>query len=124
MKSNRCGILQFCGSDTKVEFDVDGDEGKYCFRKLENGQFKNGEVPKTRHPNILRSVMIGKKSLGLWIKEWSQGINDFSFTREEILNEFKKFNIEIPESFLKDFDNVIEKGRLKRIEEEIKRRNL
>lgn len=104
-----------------MEFDLDGDEGKYCFRKLENGQYKNGEVPKTRHPNILRSVMIGKKSWGLWVDTWSDGIVEHSFTLEEILREFEEKKIEIPEPFLLDFKNRIRKKKEKKYQEEIER---
>jgi hypothetical protein len=117
LKSNRCGILVFCGSPTKVEFDVNGDEGKFCFRKLENGQYKDGEVPKTRHSNILNSVMIGKKSWGLWVDQWSEGIVDWTFTEKEILDEFQTMNIQIPEPLLRDFRNRIEKKRRKRNQE-------
>jgi hypothetical protein len=90
---------------------VNEDEGKYCFRKLENGQYKNGEIPKTRHPNILTSVMIGKKSWGLWVDQWSDGISEGSFALDEILKEFFDKNIEIPDSFLLDFKNRIQKKK-------------
>ena len=113
--------MQFCGSHTEVEFDINEDEGKYCFRKLENGQYKKGEIPKTRHPNILKAVMIGKKSLGLWIDQWSDGIVDGSFILEEILEEFSSINIEIPESFLLDFNNRIQKKKDIRNQKEIER---
>ena len=120
MKSYKCGILQFCGSKVEVQFDPNGDDGKFSFRKFENGQIKLGDL-KSRHPNVLRSVIIGKKSWGLWLEQYSEGINEWSFTREEILNIFYKHNIKIPESFLKEFDNLIQKKRLKRIEKEIER---
>ena len=71
----------------------------------------------SKHPNILRSVIIGKKSWGLWLNQWSEGINEWSFTKEEILNEFKIRNIKIPDSFLKDFENRIENLRQKRLEQ-------
>lgn len=103
-----------------MKFDVNGDEGKYCFRKLENGLYKN-EIPITRHPNILKSVMIGKKSWGLWVDQWSDGIVDWTFTLEEILEEFSSRNIEIPDSFLLDFKNRIQKKKEIRNQKEIGR---
>lgn len=82
----------------------------------DDGHFKGGKVITSRHPNILRSVIIGKKSWGLWLDQWTDGIADWCFTREEILDEFKNRNIIIPESFLKDFDNRLEKKKKKRYE--------
>ena len=80
----------------------------------------------TRHSNIVKSVLIGKKGWGLWVDQWTEGIVDWTFTREEILDEFNKLDIEIPESFLKDFDNTIERKKRKRnlkYLEELKKRN-
>jgi len=70
----------------------------------ENGYYKNREIV-TRHPNIVRSVIIGKKSWGLWVKEWTNGIAEGSFTKQEILDEFKE--IDMPESLLIEFNNSI-----------------
>ena len=63
----------------------------------------------------MRGVIIGKKSWGLWIKEWSDGIIEGSFTKKEILSEFEKFNIEIPECLLDDFENVIYKKMINKL---------
>jgi len=68
------------------------------------------------HPNILKGVLIGKKSWGLWRNEWSDGISEGLFTKEEIIQQFKDCNIEIPESLLTDFHNTIHKKILKRLE--------
>lgn len=56
-------------------------------------------------------VMTGKRSWGLFLNEWSDGIVDCSFTEEEILNEFKSRGIEIPHSLLIDFYNRIDKKK-------------
>jgi hypothetical protein len=69
------------------------------------------EVIKTRHPNIVKAVVHGKKSWGLWVDQWSDGICDWTFTEEEILGEFQKWNIQIPEPLLKDFRNRIKKKK-------------
>lgn len=79
--------------------------------------FDNGKKLKeiyTRHPNILKGVIIGKKSWGLWLNEWTDGIVEGSFTEREILNEFKIRGIKIPDSLLKDWNNnIIRKIRKK-----------
>jgi len=41
------------------------------------------------------------------MKEWSDCIVDWTFTKEEILKQFYDNNIKIPESFLKNFDDLI-----------------
>jgi hypothetical protein len=109
----RTGLITFCGVDVQVDFDVDGSDGKFGFREYDNGRFKN-KTPVSRHPNILRGVIIGKKGWGLWVEQWSQGINDFTFTKEEILEDFKKRNITIPESLDLEWDKLIEKKRRQR----------
>ena len=62
-------------------------------------------------PRIMESVIRGKKAWGLWLDQWTDGIVDWTFTRQEILNIFEEKNIKIPESFLKDFDNRLEKKK-------------
>lgn len=105
---NRSGIIDFCGSDTIILYDKDGKDCKECFRLYEDGYYKDKPIV-TRHPNILKSVLIGKKGWGLFSEEWSSGISEGLFTKEEILNEFKIRNIEIPESLLIDLHNKIYK---------------
>lgn len=108
---NRSGIITFCGSIIEVEFDPNGVSGKECFRLYEDGFYKNGKPIVTRHPNIVKSVLIGKKGWGLWLDQWTDGICEWSFTKEEMLGEFENVNIEIPESFLRDFNNTLEKKK-------------
>ena len=114
LKSYRDGILKLSGSIVETEFDIDGDEGKYCFRKIENGEIKRSYIIKTRHPNIVKSVVSGKRSWGLWVDQWSDGIVDWTFTEEEILDEFQKRNIQIPKPLLQDFRNRIDKKKRER----------
>ena len=120
LSSYRSGILDFCGSNVNVTYDENGDEGKYIFRCFENGDYKLTD-PITRHPNIVKGVIIGKKSWGLWCDQWSQGIVEWTFTEEEILNEFKIKNIEIPEPLLLEFQKLIDKKKNKRNEEYLKK---
>lgn len=98
-----------------MDFDVNGPICKESFRMFEDGQFSK-KTPISKHPNILRSVIIGKKSWGLWLDQWTDGIVEWTFTREEILGEFESRGIKIPESFVRDFDNTIERKKLKRYE--------
>lgn len=130
MHSHRKGLLTFSGSeDFEILFDKNGLDGKECFRLYEDGRYKNTKddsrglsfVIKTRHPNVLYSAIKGKKSWGLQMGEWSFGVNDWTFTKEELLNEFVKNNIEIPKPFVLDFENRIEKLRQERINKEIER---
>lgn len=111
--SQRRRVITFCGTPTIVVFDPDGPDCKECFRLYEDGFYKGNPIP-TRHPNILRSVLIGKKGWGLWVQEWTDGITDWTFTKEEIFGEFEKVGIEVPDPFQRDFENVLERKKRKR----------
>ena len=88
-------------------------DGKESFRMYDDGQFKF-KIPQSKHPNILKGVIIGKKSWGLFLQEWTNGICEWCFTEEEILSQFTENGIKIPESFLLDFRNTLERKKLKR----------
>ena len=103
----RTNLITFCGSKVNVEFDPNGVDGKTCFNDHENGLYKQGRMMKTRHPNIVKGVLISKKGWGLWVSEWSDGISEGSFSRNEILGEFESRKIVLPESFLKELDDSI-----------------
>lgn len=116
-------IITFCGSKHDIIFDINGLDVKECFRLWEDGFYKNGKNKiVTRHPNILNSVLIGKKGWGLWVDEWSNGIVEWSFTEEEIMDVFHSRNLEIPQSLLREFQNKIDNKKYKRNLKEIKRR--
>lgn len=106
----RSGIITFCGIGVEVEHDPNGSDGKFGFREYDNGRFKH-KTPSSRHSNILKGVITGKKGWGLWVEQWSQGIVDWSFTKEEIIEEFEKHNIEIPEPLMIEWDKLIEKKK-------------
>jgi hypothetical protein len=59
---------------------------------------------------------MGKKSWGLQLNEWVDGIVDWSFTKEELFEEFRKFGIKVPDSFENDFDNRLWKKKKRRYE--------
>lgn len=105
--------MSFSGSIVEIEKRNEGPDCREAFRMYDDGQFKF-KVPYSKHPNLLKAVITGKKSWGLWVDQWTEGITDWTFTREDILKEFSDRNIKIPDSFLKDFDNTIERKRLKR----------
>ncbi len=108
-------MITFCGSKIDTFFDINSEESKFCFRQYENGFYKNGKQILTRHPNILKTVMIGKSGWGLWVSEWSQGIGEGCFTKREILEEFEKKGVKIPKPFMEDFENRIIKEILKKM---------
>ena len=118
LKSYKSGILDFCGVNIITKLDLDEQEGKFCFRKFDNGEYTKDEIYvsgiKTRHPNILKAVIIGKKSWGLFLNEWSEGISECNFTLSEILYEFESRNIKIPDSLMIDFMNRINDKKRKK----------
>jgi len=67
----------------------------------------------SQHPNISKGVIVGKKSWGLFLNEWTNGIAEGSFTKKEILDEFENRNIKIPEPLLIDFNNRLNQKILK-----------
>ncbi len=118
LKSYRHKILDFCGSEVITIFDKNKGDGKFCFKSFDNGIYSKEEISKgikTKHPNILKGVIIGKKSWGLWKNEWSDGISEGSFTKKEILQQFEERNIKIPESLMLDFENTIYKKIMRRL---------
>ena len=101
-------ILIFAGEKVEVLFDIDAPCARGTFRRYDDGQYKLKDIV-SRHPNITTAIIIAKKSWGLFLKQWSEGIREGSFRKQEILDIFKNENIEIPESFLKEFENLIYK---------------
>lgn len=97
-------ILDFCGSIVEVKFNINSQNAKESFKLFENGGFKNKEIESSQ-PNILKAVIIDKKAWGLWKTEYARGIAEGLFNKEEILSQF----IEIPDKFLLEFNNEINK---------------
>lgn len=116
LDSYRKGLLDFCGVDVVVSFDINSYSGKETFKRYENGYYPITEPIISKHSNMVKGVIIGKKAWGLFLNEWSDGISEFSFTKKEILDEFDKLNIKIPKSLLKDFENRIDQKIKKRLE--------
>ena len=80
---------------------------------FDDGQFKDKPII-TKHPNIVKSVITGKKSWGLWLGQWSDGVVDWTFTEKEIYSIFTEKNIKVPESFWLDFENTVDRKKNKR----------
>ena len=107
-------LFDFCGENINIEFDINSPNAKESFRMYDDGYFKKSSVIKTSQPNLLKCVILGKKGWGLWLNQWTDGIADWTFTKEEILNEYIKINLDIPESFMNDFNNRLEKKKILR----------
>lgn len=105
LKSYRSGLLTFSGSYIDVKNSCDQPNSKETFRLYEDGFFKNKSTIYTSQPNIVYAVLNGKKSWGLWLQNWTDGIAECNFTKEEILDQFN--DIKIPESLLKNFDDIL-----------------
>jgi hypothetical protein len=119
LKIYRSGLITFCGSIVVIDYEKDGSDAKFSFREYDNGRFKFIN-PKSRHPNVLKAVISGKKGWGLWVKQWTEGIIECSFTKEEILKEFESRGIEIPEPLMIEWDKLIIKMKQTRNENYLK----
>lgn len=119
LSSYRADILTFPGTiPPKIVFDINSVDAKIGFKKFDNGEYKSlllsGLPIPSKQPNILHAVIVAKKSLGLHIKMWSEGISEQTFTMEEIIEDFTRVHIEIPKCFLTDFENTVNKMIKKR----------
>lgn len=109
-------MLNFCGSIVKVEYDNEGSDCLFGFRQYDNGVFSKVDIIPSIHPNILKGVITGKKSWGLWVDQFCEGISEGTFKKEDILGEFEKKGIKIPESLLRDFENRLLQKKIKFLE--------
>ena len=125
----RKGVITFCGEDIKdkymLQLDPEGLSCKEVFRKFEDGFYaikededgnKKREPMITRHPNIIETVLIGKKGWGLWTDQWTDGIAECSFQRHEIFSTFEDVGLEIPEHFMNEFENRLRQKQVKYFE--------
>ena len=87
LKSYRVGLLDFCGSSVDVKFDPNGKDSKVSFKEFDNGLMKIGDLSSC-HPNTLKGVIVGKKSWGLWLQEWTDGIVSGDFSEKEIKKRY------------------------------------
>jgi hypothetical protein len=104
-------LLTFAGSAVDVVFDKNSHSCREAFRRFDDGQFKYRPIS-TRHPNIVKAVITAKKSWGLHLKMYSEGIAEGTFTKSEILHIFESNKIELPEQFKVEFENIVIKKRI------------
>lgn len=110
LDSYRKGMLNFAGVDVTTEQKHDGYSAKEAFKRYDTGDF-NDEIPTSRQSNILRCVIMAKKSFGLHVRMWSEGIADGDFTIQEILGTFNDYGIKVPDSLLVGFENEVTKRK-------------
>lgn len=95
-----------------MEWDPNGVSAKEGFRLFDDGHYSMGKNKMTSsQPRIMEAVIRGKKAWGLWLDQWTDGIADWTFTKEEIWEGFTERGIKVPESFEKDFDNRLKKKK-------------
>lgn len=116
LNSYRRGLLTFGTEFVDVRHQLGGLSGRETFRRFEDGQYKKNP-PVTRHVNIVHGVIVAKKSWGLHVKMWTEGIVDCDFTIDEIVKSFEDKGIKIPEVLLKGLINEVRRGKDKRIED-------
>jgi len=114
LNSYRKGLLTFCGSDLSnivISFHPEADDGRFSFRNYENGRYSNGIMTQlyTKHPNIIKAVIIGKKSWGLHLNMWIDGVVEGTFRIQEFIDDFNQHGIKIPDSLLQDYKNRVYK---------------
>lgn len=123
LRSYRKKLLNFGGIAVDTHYKKDGYSAKETFRRFDDGQYNNLQKIESRQNNILHGVITAKKSWGLHVKIWTEGIVDRDFTIEEIVNDFEKNGITIPESLMKGFINEVKKQKANRYESIISERN-
>lgn len=119
LNSYRKGLLTFGTEAVIVNFEKSGRTGKDIFRRFEDGQFRDKPIT-SRHNNIVKSVIIAKKSWGLHVKMWSEGISDHDFTIQEILDSFLDVGIKVPGVLLKGFENEVTRLKMIKIDDYFK----
>lgn len=119
LSSYRKGLLNFAGVAVDINYIKNSYSARETFRRFDDGQFSNKDI-ESRQNNIVKAVITAKKSWGLFVKEWSKGIADRDFTISEIVLDFQKYNISIPESLMKGFLNEIHKYKQIKLEQDIK----
>ncbi|NBO22909.1 hypothetical protein EBU94_06195, partial [bacterium] len=102
-------LSDFSGDIISFEYDEKSKDALALFMDYENGLLKGENVIKTKHPNILRSLVLGKKAWGLQANEWIDGIAQCLFLRSETI---QSVGFNIPKSFTQDFENRLYKKRL------------
>lgn len=110
----RTGILDFCGTEIRTRSNNTHKCVRLSVISFDNGEYSKDEVHEgiqTRHSNLLRCYIIGKKSWGLWLNQWAEGVSEWLFTKDEIFKQFEDNGITVPKCLMLDFDNRVRKLR-------------
>lgn len=111
---SRRGLIDFCGERINILPSSDRTmTSKHCFKLFEDGRYGREKMIECNHPNVMRHVMMGKKGFSLWVNQYSEGIGQGLFRKDDILDEFRKRDIHIPDCFMLQLDNTIWKEKLK-----------
>lgn len=92
-------VSDFAGVNIVINYDKKGEDALTVFKEYENGLYKIKPII-TKHPNLLKSLIGGKKAWGLQLNQWAEGVSQSLFSPKDILDGV---NIHIPTSFLGDF---------------------
>ena len=102
----------FCGEVVTVLEDLkDGVTGKESFYSLDTF----GVMLPTNEPDLLRSIIICKKSINLHIQMWVEGFEDMMMSVEYYMNLFE--GTETPSWIEKSFRKQLQK-RIRRLRED------
>lgn len=100
----------FCGSSVEsLDYDENGFSAKEVFYAMDS----TGDRLPCREPELLRKVIIFKKSLNFHIKLWVDGFEDMRMGIDEYMSEF----IDPPSWVRKSFENQLKKKITKRLVE-------
>jgi len=111
---SRRGLIDFCGERINILSSSDRTlTAKHCFKLFEDGRYGREKVIECNHPNVMRHVMMGKKGWSLWCNTWGAGCGDRTFHKKDILEEFHKKDIHIPDCFMLQLEKTIEKEKEK-----------
>ena len=109
LTSYRNGLLTFAGSEVIVSFSTDAPNAKEAMKRYETGEHKQLVC---RQNNVLQAVITAKKSFGLHVKMWSEGIADHDFDIQEVLDTFNEYGIKVPDCLLKGLHNEITERKI------------
>ena len=76
--------FNFAPDQPVIEESSDGKDAKYCFWKFDS----TGEMLACNEPEILRALIICKKSVNFHLKMWASGFTDMEMNIDEYLAEF------------------------------------
>jgi len=85
-------VFDFCGTLNATHqpiFDINGVDGKEAFFSIEN----NGKNKPTKHPNLLRALLLSKASVNFNIKMWAEGRADGTLPKIEMPSLQKEFDL-------------------------------